>query len=61
MPNYRVYCYDGGGRLWTADNIDAADDAQAIALAEAMSDAVKCEVWEGSRLVATIPRPSNAD
>ena len=53
MPHYRVICYDGADRLWTDDKLHAVDDEQAIALARAMSNAVKCEIWEGTRLVAT--------
>ena len=57
MPNYRVYCYDGAGKLWVADWIEAASDEQALAEARTMKVAVKCEVWERDRLVGTIETP----
>ena len=57
MPNYRVYCYDGAGKLWVADWFEAADDAAALAEARTMTAAVKCEVWQRDRLVGTIETP----
>ena len=57
MPNYRVYCYDGAGKLWVADWIEAATDAEALADARTMTSAVKCEVWQRERLVGTIAMP----
>jgi hypothetical protein len=54
MPNYRVYCYDGAGKLWVADWVEALDDEAALAAARAMKVAVKCEVWQRDRLVGTI-------
>ncbi len=57
MPNYRVYCYDGAGKLWVADWVEAADDEAALTAARDMQVAVKCEVWQGDRLVGTIEKP----
>jgi hypothetical protein len=57
MPNYRVYCYDGAGKLWVADWVEAADDDAALAAARAMKVAVKCEVWERDRLVGAVETP----
>ena len=54
MPNYRVYCYDGAGKLWVADWVEAADDDAALDAARGMQVAVKCEVWQRDRLVGTI-------
>jgi len=54
MPTYRVYCYDGAGKLWVADWIEAATDEAAIAEARTMKVAVKCEVWQRDRLVGSI-------
>jgi hypothetical protein len=54
MANYRVYCFDGAGKLWVADWIEAASDEAALAEARTMKVAVKCEVWERDRLVGTI-------
>jgi hypothetical protein len=52
--NYRVYCFDGIGKVWTAEWIQAPTDEEAIEAARAMDVGVKCEVWEGRRLVATV-------
>ena len=57
MPSYRVYCYDGAGKLWVADSIEAANDAAALDEARAMKVAIKCEVWERDRLVGTVETP----
>ena len=57
MPNYRLYCYDGAGKMWVADWLEAASDEAAMAEARTMKVAVKCEVWERDRLVGTIDNP----
>ena len=54
MSSYRVYCYDGAGKLWVADSIEAESDAAALDQARAMKVAIKCEVWQRDRLVGTI-------
>ena len=56
MPSYRIYCYDGAGKLWVADSIEAESDEQALAEARSMKVAIKCEVWERDRLVGTVER-----
>ena len=57
MRSYRLYCYDGAGKLWVADSIEAASDDDALAQARAMKVAIKCEVWERDRLVGTVENP----
>ena len=59
--NYRLYCFDGAGRLWVADGFGAADDAEAIELAQRMDEGVKCELWEGHRFVAAIASGGTGD
>jgi len=55
MVAYRLYCLDGVGRIELADYIDAADDTAAVDKARQLkSGGLKCEVWAGSRLVATL-------
>jgi hypothetical protein len=55
MPDYGLYCLDGAGRISLADWIDAADDHSAIAKArELHGAALKCEIWQGQRLVAAL-------
>jgi hypothetical protein len=54
LKTYRVYCLDAAQRMVTADWIEAASDAEAIATAEANGFGSKCEIWEGPRLVAKL-------
>ena len=55
MRQYRLYCLDGTGRITLAEWIDASDDEDAVRQAhELKRGALKCEVWLGSRLVATL-------
>jgi len=52
--NYRLYCCDGVGKVWATEWLKAATDQEAIDAARQMDVGIKCEVWEGRRLVATI-------
>jgi hypothetical protein len=55
MARYRVYSLNKYHRIGFADELSAADDQEAILLAqEVKSDAMQWEVWEGHRLVAEI-------
>jgi hypothetical protein len=54
MPDSKLFCFDGAGKLWVDDWIVADTDAQAIDAARAVKGAAKCELWEKRRLVATI-------
>lgn len=55
MHHYRVYCLDGAGKISLAEWIEAGDDADATQQAHDLKrGALKCEVWQGDRLVATI-------
>lgn len=56
MGSYRLYCFDGADRLWVADRVEGNSDEDAIEAARALDTAIKCEVWEGRRLVATLDR-----
>lgn len=52
---YRVYSLDGAGRLGFAEQINAETDGEAMALArDLMPHAVKGELWQDRRLVATL-------
>jgi hypothetical protein len=54
-PEYRLYCLDALGRISMAEWIDAENDPDAIQQAQLLKrDAMKCEVWNGSRLVARL-------
>ena len=59
MAAYRVYCLDGAGKVWAAEWIEADSDSAAIECARQFEDAVRCEVWQGQRLVARLDLPSN--
>jgi hypothetical protein len=54
MPAYRIYCLDGSGKVWAAEWIEADDDASALDSARQFSSAVRCEVWQGQRLVGRV-------
>lgn len=54
LKTYRIYCYDVGPRIVTAEFIEAVDDADAIARAQAAGFGSKCEIWDGKRLVAQL-------
>jgi hypothetical protein len=50
-----MFTLDALGRIGFAEVILAADDGLALTKAREMNpDAVKCELWEGNRLVATL-------
>lgn len=58
MPVYRVYRLDGAGKVWSAEWIEADDDAAALDVARKMADAAHIEVWQTQRLVGRIdPEP----
>jgi hypothetical protein len=59
MPAYRVYCLDGAGRVWAAEWIEAEDDAAATKSARQFKTAVRCEIWQGQRLVGRVDLASN--
>ncbi len=62
MAAYRLYCLDGDGRIGFADWIQAADDQDAIRQAHQLKHrALKCEIWQEQRLVATLDAHALAD
>ena len=61
MPEYKLYCLDGAKRIARAADVLCADsDEQAIAEARTLGKASACEIWQGQRLVATIPAGDKA-
>ena len=55
MVDYRIYCLDGAGHISFAKEMTANTDHEAIAAALSLNkDALKCEVWKGRHLVATL-------
>ena len=56
MGTYRLYCLDGAKRIQhAADVITAHSDEDAIDIARELDMPTACELWQGRRLVATIP------
>lgn len=51
---YRIYCFDGSTMTVDGHLIEADDDAEAIFRAQARGIGSKCEIWDGSRLVAQL-------
>jgi hypothetical protein len=58
VASYRMYSVDGAGHIRSfAEEIIAENDEEAISKAREMkADALQCEVWEGTRLVAALRR-----
>ena len=48
---YRVYCFDAARNVLTAEEVNAASDADAIARVEAAGFGSKCEIWNGDRMI----------
>jgi hypothetical protein len=55
MPEYRLYCLDGAGKITKAEEITARDDAEGLKIAKALKRHTKCELWNRDRLIAKIP------
>ena len=56
MGYYRLYLLDGPkGRFVGFEEIEAADDVEAVRLAEAVPHANARELWCGKRKVKTFP------
>ena len=51
MPTYRLYKLDKAGKFNVSEELNAADDAEAMLLARAMEHPYLCEVWLARRLV----------
>lgn len=55
MPDYRIYCLDGAGKISFAEDLRAETDEGAIAKArERKRNTLKCEVWHGAKLIAEL-------
>jgi hypothetical protein len=55
MPEYKLYRLDGAKRIARAAEVLSADsDDQALAAARGLATG-SFEIWQGRRLVATIP------
>lgn len=56
MVGYRLYGLDGVDRVASGEWIDAENDADAIAAAKDRMNGRDCELWQGRRLVARLPK-----
>lgn len=54
MPSYRLYHIDGLGSFTAAEWIMAENDIWATDAARHLKRSVKCEVWQGSRMIADV-------
>ena len=60
MPEYKLYRLDGAKRIARAAEVLSADsDDQALAAARTLANC-SFEIWQGRRLVATIPGDAKA-
>ena len=56
MPEYKLYRLDGAKRIARAADVLCADgDEQALAAGLTLAKTGAFEIWQGRRLVATIP------
>ncbi len=61
MPEYKLYRLDGAKRIARAAEVLSADgDEQAVAAARDLANS-SFEIWQGRRLVATIPAGAKAN
>jgi hypothetical protein len=54
LKTYRVYSYGRTHEVLTADLVEATNDDEAVAKAEAAGIGSKYEIWEDRRLVAQL-------
>ena len=60
MTGYRLYGLDGVDKVASGEWIEAEDDDTAIEAAKDRMDGHDCELWQGRRLVARLPRRREA-
>ena len=61
MPEYKLYRLDGAKRIARAADVLSADgDEAAVAAARKQAKTGSFEIWQGGRLVATIPAGAKA-
>lgn len=56
MADYRLYGLDGVRKVASGEWFEADDDQAAVAAANEMMDGHDCELWQGTRFVARLPR-----
>jgi len=53
---YRIYTIGDDGHFLRVEEIDAPDDAKALALAKQRQNGLPLEVWDGARMVTRLDR-----
>jgi hypothetical protein len=53
---YRIYTVGDDGHFLRVEEIDAPDDAKALALAKQRQNGLPLEVWDGARMVTRLDR-----
>jgi hypothetical protein len=62
MPEYKLYRLDGAKRIARAAEVLSAEgDEQALAAARDLAKSGAFEIWQGRRLVATVPAGAKAN
>lgn len=54
MPTYRLFKLDIAGKFTSSEELEAADDDQAISAARALEHPYICEVWLARRLIGRV-------
>jgi hypothetical protein len=54
LPNYKLYFVDGAGHIHNRMDIEANDDAAAVAKAEDLAKGQALELWQSARIVKKI-------
>jgi hypothetical protein len=54
MFEYRIYCLDHEGRISKVHEVEADDDAAALAQARALNHSGACDVWNRDRFVGRV-------
>jgi hypothetical protein len=54
MLHYRIYCLNHEGGFSKVEEIEATDDAEALARARALRHSGRCEVWLRNRFVGVV-------
>ena len=58
MPSYRLYSFDGAGKITRAERLEATDDEWAVEAARVLKLGVRSEIWERDRIVAKVKNRS---
>jgi hypothetical protein len=61
LPSYRLYCFDGAGKITAAEWLQAINDEDAARQANERKLGVAAEVWDRSRFVARIEAAKRTD